>query len=167
MVCFRGQAANQMTYTYEAGDPGGCAWRSFVTMPGSITAYCRKYREQLKQDQHKHKTGGGLRMTSRTWVTAVFALVQSVGIACSWLWPYAPSDVGVVLWGTGLVLLIPGNFVASWIVEDAFWRSGLSLTSMGVLSTLLLFVINALLWFALVKAFRHIRARRNASVPLM
>jgi hypothetical protein len=104
-------------------------------------------------------------MTSRTWATTIFVLVQSIGIACAWLWHHVPADIGVALWGVALVLLIPGNFLASWIVESSFWRSGLSLTSMGILSTLLLFAINALLWFALVKAFRHIWARRNASAP--
>lgn len=102
-------------------------------------------------------------MTSRTWATAVFVLVQSIGIACSWLWQHVPADISVVLWGTALVLLIPGNFLASWIVENSFWQSGLSLTSMGAFSTLLLLAINTLLWLALVKAFRHIRDRRNAT----
>lgn len=105
-----------------------------------------------------------MRKTSRTW-TIIFAMVQSIGIACSWLWQHAPADIGVALWGTTLVLLIPGNFLASWMVERLFWRSGLSLASLGILSTLLLFTINALLWFALAKAFRHIRARLSTSAP--
>jgi hypothetical protein len=105
-----------------------------------------------------------MRMTSRIWMT-VFVLVQSMGIACSWLWPHVPANIGAALWGTALVLLIPGNFLATWIVERSFWRSGLSLASMGTLSTLILFAMNALLWFVLVKAFRHVRARRSAGEP--
>ena len=102
-------------------------------------------------------------MAWRAWATTAFVIVQSIGTACSWLWKYAPGDISVVLWGTSLVLLVPGNFLASWMVENSFWRSGLSLTSMAVLSSLLLLVINTLLWLALLKAFRWIRARRNAS----
>jgi hypothetical protein len=76
-------------------------------------------------------------MALRYRIITLFLLVQSIGIACSWLWQHVPADAGVPLWGTGMLLLIPGDFIAAWMVEKSFWRSGLSLASMGILSTLL------------------------------
>jgi len=63
------------------------------------------------------------------------------------------------LWGTALFTLFPGNLIGAWIIEKLFWQSGLSLVSMGILSTLLLVVINAAVWFAVGKTLQIIYAR--------
>jgi hypothetical protein len=104
-------------------------------------------------------------MTSRNRVAMVFIVLQLVGIALSALWQKFPADIGMALWCAALILLIPGNFLAAWIVEKALWQRGLSLTVLWVLSSALLFAFNALLWFMLMKAFRHIRARWGEGAP--
>ncbi|WP_457849366.1 hypothetical protein, partial [Staphylococcus aureus] len=58
-----------------------------------------------------------------------------------------------------LVMLLPGNFLAAWLIERMFWNGGLSLSSMGALSTLLLLPTNAVFWWVLMKPFDEIRAR--------
>ena len=98
-------------------------------------------------------------MASRNRAAVVFIVSQLVGIALSALWQQFPADIGMALWCAALILLVPGNFLAAWIVEKALWQRGLSLTSLWVLSSILLFAFNALVWFLLMKAFRHIRAR--------
>jgi hypothetical protein len=101
-------------------------------------------------------------MAVRVWIITVFMLVQTIGIACSWLWQHATPQLGVLLWGTALVLLVPGNFLAPWIIEGTMWNSGLSLKSMGILATMLLFAINALVWFGLARTIGLVRASWNA-----
>lgn len=104
-------------------------------------------------------------MSSRNRATSVFAVLQWVGMALSWLWQHVSSEAGMVLWWAALILLIPGNFLASWIVEKSLWHSGFSLTSMGVLSAVLLFVFNVLLWFILMRSFRYIWGRLSEGAP--
>jgi hypothetical protein len=103
-------------------------------------------------------------MTSRNRVATVFVVLQLVGITLSALWQQFPADIGMAFWCAALILLIPGNFLAAWIVEKALWQRGLSLTGLWALSSVLLFAFNALLWFMLIKAFGHIRARLLSSV---
>ena len=100
-------------------------------------------------------------MAARYRDISVFVLVQAIGLAASWIWQHASGDLSVALWSVALVLLIPGNFLAAWVVESSLWHSGLSLMGMGILSTVLLVAINALVWIAFVKMFRVIRSRPN------
>jgi hypothetical protein len=84
-------------------------------------------------------------MPLRRWIIVFFSAVQLLGIACSWLWDHPASAVSSLLWGTALVTLFPGNLLGAWIVEKLFWQSHLSLVSMGIISTVLLVVINAII----------------------
>jgi hypothetical protein len=104
-------------------------------------------------------------MRSRNRATSVFVVLQLVGIALSWLWQHVSAEAGMVLWWAALILLIPGNFLASWIVEKSLWHSVFSLTSMWVLSAILLFVFNVLLWFILMRVFGYIRDRLSEGAP--
>lgn len=97
-------------------------------------------------------------MRLRGWII-VFLSVQLLGIACSWLWDHPASAASSLLWGTALVALFPGNLLSAWIVEKLFWQSHLSLVSMGIISTVLLVVINAIIWLVVVKALQVIHAR--------
>ncbi len=98
-------------------------------------------------------------MYPRRWIIVFFSAVQLLGIGCSWLWEHPPSAASSLLWGTGLFALFPGNLLSAWIVEKLFWQSRLSLMSMGIISTVLLLVINATIWLVVVKAVQVIHAR--------
>lgn len=78
---------------------------------------------------------------------ALFVFFQVAGIASSWLCWRAPSGIGVPLWIAGFLLLLPGNYLGSWISTALLWRGGLSLISLGAVSTLLALGINAIVWF--------------------
>lgn len=94
-------------------------------------------------------------MSLRSWVIVAFLIVQLIGVACSWNWQQqASSSVSVALWSVALVLLFPGNFLAAWITETLFWKTGLSLFGMGLLTSLLLVLINGLLWFSVAKVLK-------------
>ena|ERR1022692_2227370 len=98
-------------------------------------------------------------MPLRRWIIVFFSAVQLLGIACSWLWDHPASAVSSLLWGTALVTLFPGNLLGAWIVEKLFWQSHLSLVSMGIISTVLLVVINAIIWLVVAKVLLVIHAR--------
>jgi hypothetical protein len=87
-----------------------------------------------------------------------FAVVQVVGMVCAWL-QHPPSAASPLLWGTGFVLLFPGDLLSAWIMEKLFWQSGLPLASMTAITTVLMAAINAIVWFLAVKAMGTIRAR--------
>jgi hypothetical protein len=90
----------------------------------------------------------------------VFLIVQTIGLACLGLWQHFPSSLGMVMWGTAMILLFPGNFLGGWLVEKLFWQGPLSLVGIGLLSAVAAVAINAILWFVVVKAFRLIFGRR-------
>ncbi len=97
-------------------------------------------------------------MHLRRWMI-VFLSVQLLGIGCSWFWDHPASAASSLLWGTALVTLFPGNLLGAWIVEKLFWQSHLSLVSMGMISTVLLVVINAIIWLAIAKVLQVVHAR--------
>ena len=101
-------------------------------------------------------------MSRKAWV--VFLIVQLVGIACMGLWQRFPSVLGVGMWGTALILMFPGNFLGGWLIEKLFWQGPLSLTGIGLLSAAATVVINGILWFIVVKAFRLIFSRRRSEL---
>jgi hypothetical protein len=94
-------------------------------------------------------------------VLIVFLAVQLVGLACLALWQYVPSSLGMVMWGTALILLTPGNFLGGWLVVTLFWQGHLSLVGIGLLSAVAAVAINGIIWFAVVKVFRLIFGRRS------
>ena len=98
-------------------------------------------------------------MPRRRWIIVFFSVVQLLGITCSWLWEHPPSAASSFLWGTGLIALFPGNLLGALIVEKLFWQSHLSLTGMGMISTVLSVAINATIWLVVVKALQVIHAR--------
>jgi hypothetical protein len=101
-------------------------------------------------------------MTRKGWI--VFVIVQLVGIACMALWQRFPSALGVAMWGTAMFLMFPGNFLGGWLIEKLFWQGPLSLVGIGVLSVVAAVVINAILWFVVVKVCRSIFRRRTVPV---
>ncbi|MGB8326471.1 MAG: hypothetical protein WCE48_02705 [Steroidobacteraceae bacterium] len=100
-------------------------------------------------------------MNWRRTVAVIVVALQVVGTACSWLWQHVDSSIGVPMWGTGLVLLAPGNFIGYWIVESLLWRRGLSLQWLDVVATFVALVINAIVWYAVIRLVSWVVARRR------
>jgi hypothetical protein len=75
-----------------------------------------------------------------------------------WLWPVVPT-AGAFMWGTEIIVLLPGNFISAILVEKLFWSSGLSLTEMSLLEAPILVAVNALLWFLLMRLVQRLRGR--------
>jgi|SRR5580704_6254175 hypothetical protein len=102
----------------------------------------------------------------RVRLVVFFAAMQVVGMVCAWL-QHSPSAVSSVLWGTGFVLLFPGDLLSAWIMEKLFWQSRLPLASMTAITAVLMVAINVVVWFLVVKAVGTIRARlfTHSGVP--
>jgi len=75
------------------------------------------------------------------------------------LWERVLPAIGVPMWGTALILLFPGNFLAGWLIQSLFWQRGLSLTVIGLLSLVAALAINTILWLSVTKAVRAIHRR--------
>ncbi|HZQ66877.1 MAG TPA: hypothetical protein VFA68_00040 [Terriglobales bacterium] len=101
-------------------------------------------------------------MSRRAWT--IFTLVQVVGLTSAWL-QHPPSAASSFLWGTGFVLLFPGDVLGAWTVEKLFWQSCVSLSSMNVISAVFWLAINAGVWWSVARVWRAIRARRSAPAP--
>lgn len=95
-----------------------------------------------------------------------FLVVQVVGMVCAWL-QHPPSAASSVLWGTGFVLLFPGDLLSAWTMEKLFWQSHLSLASMTAITAVFLVPANAIVWFVVAKVIGTIRARlfTHSGVP--
>jgi len=102
----------------------------------------------------------------RVRLVVCFAVVQVVGMVCAWL-QHPPSAASSLLWGTGFVLLFPGDLLSAWITEKLFWQSRLPLAGMTAITAVLMLVINAVVWFLVAKVVGTIRARlfTHSNVP--
>jgi hypothetical protein len=128
--------------------------------------YNQWYHQRVISESEKH--GERLRHPPRR-IHVIFLATQLIGITCWWLWQFAPSALRMPIWGTSLVLLFPGNFLGSWIIERLLWRTSLSLLSMSILTTILQFVVNGTLWFGIANAFEKLAGRRaggRTSAPI-
>ena len=90
-------------------------------------------------------------------IAVVFCVVQLVGVACSWLWDHPPSAASSFLWGTAFVLLFPGNILGGVMAEKLLWQR-VSLGTMGVVATIFLVAINALIWLSSIVVIRAVRS---------
>jgi len=93
---------------------------------------------------------------------AWFAMLQAMGEICSWSWPYIVSPVGPYLWVTSIVLLIPGNFVSTWIIQKLFWTSSVPITYLRILQVPTEVVLNGFVWVAFRSAWQAL-ARRTVA----
>jgi hypothetical protein len=95
-------------------------------------------------------------MTMNKRFLAAFATAQAVGEIAFWSWERLPPQIGVWLWGLGLILLFPGNFVGAMAVEKLLWNRGLSLIQLSVIEIPVEIVINLIIWMLLYKLVRFI-----------
>ncbi len=98
-------------------------------------------------------------------IAIAFLISQLLGELFVWMAPHRTGPEGPWLWVASVVLLLPGNLIASWIIEKFFWTSGLSSSQLQLLEVLFEVPINAAVWTAI--ALPWIRpgtrfGRRNA-----
>lgn len=93
----------------------------------------------------------------------IFAGVQCIGLICMLTWNLSASGIRSIIWGIGLVALIPGNFLAAMTVQRLFWQANLSNTSLSAIQALLAVAINAIVWFIAFRAIRALLSERNRS----
>jgi hypothetical protein len=91
----------------------------------------------------------------------IFVIVEAVAVACWLTWPLMPnaSAIGPALWGTQLLLLMPGSVISGLAVERSLWMTGASLQLMSITALVLAIAINAAIWWGLVAMFRKVRGR--------
>jgi len=95
-------------------------------------------------------------------IAIAFLLCQLLGEFFAWI---APHLSWPWLWVTSVILLFPGDIIATWIIEKFFWNSGLNAGQMQFLKVLFEIPINAAVWAAIALPWIHLGARygrRNA-----
>jgi hypothetical protein len=105
-----------------------------------------------------------MRRISVPWLC--FAVVELYAVACWWVWPLFTSEqLGFFLWGSWLILLMPGNMVAGELVEGLLWGRVSDLT-MGILISLSSVALNSLLFWGVLRLLARLRTglRSNKSL---
>ncbi len=93
----------------------------------------------------------------------IFVLVQVLGLICTYIVAHAPpASYSALAWATGFIACFPGGILASVLTEKLLWKSSLSLQSMWLVSLPIILLINAILWAAVLSAFRAFFGRRPA-----
>jgi hypothetical protein len=95
-----------------------------------------------------------------------FTVVELYAVAGWFLWPlFASSKFGSFLWGSQLILLMPGSIAAGELVEGLLWGRS-SLTTMGILIPLLSVGMNALLYWIALRTFARLRLGLRSNTSL-
>jgi len=105
-----------------------------------------------------------MRRISVPWLC--FAAVELYAVASWYVWPqFASSQLGSFLWGSWLILLMPGNIVAGELIEAFLWGRVSDLT-MGILIALLSVALNSLLFWGVLRLLARLRTgvRSNKSL---
>ncbi len=89
-------------------------------------------------------------------VLIIFVVVQILGLLCSWFSHHPYSSASALLWGTGLILLFPGNMLGSVLVEKLFGESHVPTSATDLLTVVAVVAINAILWFVVLGILRLI-----------
>lgn len=96
-------------------------------------------------------------MTRKVWF--FFIVTQAIGESCFWTWEYVHSQVGLWLWGCGLILLFPGNFLSAIAIEKLLWNKGLTLIQLSALEVPIEIAINAVLWLLCIKLWSLVQSK--------
>jgi hypothetical protein len=92
----------------------------------------------------------------KSTVLITFVGVQILGLLCSWFSHHPYSTASASLWGTGFIVLFPGDMLGSLPVEKLLWESHLPTLATDLLTAVAVVAINAILWFAVVRILRLI-----------
>lgn len=104
----------------------------------------------------------------RRRIVIAFLLCQILGELFAWMSPHHTGPEGPWLWVASVVLLLPGDLIATWFIEKAVWNSGVTPEQMQFIKMLVEFAINAAVWVAIASPWIRIRPRsegRNAETP--
>jgi hypothetical protein len=75
-----------------------------------------------------------------------FLICQLTGEIASWLGAGGSSTAGPWLWVIGVVFLLPGDIIASWLIERFLWTSSLNLHQLQWIKVPCEILINAVVW---------------------
>lgn len=90
----------------------------------------------------------------------VFAVWQGLGATGFLFWDWPRNTAA--LWVMGFILLLPGNYLASFIVERFLWGS-FSLLTLSITTLMIAIVVNLGLWLALYRIVRWARGNKLAA----
>ena len=96
-----------------------------------------------------------------------FLATQLAAELFSWIAPHV-SGVGPWLWLASVILLLPGDLIATWMIEKFLWTSGLTPLQLQILKTVFEVALNVVVWVLVSKQWIRIRARlsgRSAESP--
>ena len=91
-------------------------------------------------------------------IVVAFAVVQSVGVTCSWGCGYNVLGTGPAMWVIAWIILIPGDVVSGLVVEKLLWSTRLTLAQLGIIHVLVGLTINAFAWFACVRLWWAVKS---------
>jgi hypothetical protein len=93
--------------------------------------------------------------------------VEAFSVASWFLWPrFSSSELGSFLWGSQLILLMPGSIAVGEFIEDALWRSGISPVTMNISILVLSVALNAFLFWLVMRIFTRLRVGRRSNTSL-
>src|SRR6478609_3611453 len=85
-----------------------------------------------------------------------FAVVEAYAVAGWFLWPlFSSSQIGSFLWGSQLVLLMPGSIAAGELIEGLLSGKFSDLT-MGIMIPIVGVSLNALLFWVVLRVFARL-----------
>jgi hypothetical protein len=79
-------------------------------------------------------------------IFVAFLVCQLTGEIASWLVSSLSRGGGPWLWVVGVILLLPGDVAATWLIEKFMWASSLNLHQLQWLKILCEIIINAAVW---------------------
>lgn len=99
-------------------------------------------------------------------VLAAFLTCQAVGELATWAASFPSMAGGPVLWVVSVMLLLPGDIAASWLVERFLWTGSLNLHQLQWFKVLCEVIINAVAWMLIAGIVKRIKRRStNVTVP--
>jgi uncharacterized membrane protein YeaQ/YmgE (transglycosylase-associated protein family) len=94
-------------------------------------------------------------------VLAAFLVCQLAGEIASWLVSGDFRGGGPWLWVISVILLLPGDVAASWLIERFLWASSLNLHQLQWLKVIGEIIINAAVWMLVAASASRLNRRLN------
>ena len=99
-------------------------------------------------------------MSRKAWI--IFLSVQMVGVFFTWAYGYTLgpdpllSGIGVGLWVSGNLLLLPGSMVEVIVVHKVLLHSGFSMGMLSLVGIVAAVATNLVIWLLWAKLFRTV-----------